>query len=80
MEVFSFIEKQIDYLIPIVIFPLTGGYLDTVQFSQLINNIQKAKKVYIVLTQLENLIIQTNHLIREDDDEIEGAELKKLLQ
>ena len=42
VNVFSFIEKEIDYLIPIVIFPLTGGYLDTVQFSQLIKKIQKA--------------------------------------
>jgi hypothetical protein len=42
VSVFSFIEKHIDYLIPIVIFPLTGGYLDTIQFSQLINKIEKA--------------------------------------
>jgi hypothetical protein len=46
-----------DFLIPIVIFPLAGGYLDVVQFSKLINNIQKAKKIFIIFTQLENVMI-----------------------
>jgi hypothetical protein len=29
-EVFSFIEKNIDFLLPIIIFPLTGSVLNTI--------------------------------------------------
>jgi hypothetical protein len=41
-EIFSFIENEIEYLIPIIIFPLSGSILDTIFFNKLIDKIQKS--------------------------------------
>lgn len=78
-EVFSFIENQIEYLIPIIIFPLTGSILHTTLFNELINKIQKSQKIYIVFTKLDTLITETYHIIKDEDNDIEGDELRTLL-
>ena len=68
VRVNSFIEKNKEYIIPVIIFPLTGGILDTVQFSNLIETTKKDSKVIVVFTHLENLITGTKHLIVEDEE------------
>ncbi len=39
LKVFSYIENNLNYMLPIIIFPLTGCVIDTVHFSRLINNV-----------------------------------------
>ena len=62
-KIFSFIKDNIDYIIPVIIFPLTNSPLDTVKFSELIDKVQNCKKITVVFTHLENLMSGTKHLL-----------------
>ncbi len=76
VNVASFIEDNLNFMIPVVVFPLTGCVLDTVHFSNLIINLRTAPKIIIVFTHIENLITGAKHLIREEDESISIEDLK----
>ncbi len=56
VNVSAFIEKNLEFMIPVVIFPLTGSVLDTVHFSNLMKRICTAPKIIIVFTHIKNLM------------------------
>lgn len=72
----SFIDDNLDLMLPVIIFPLIGGVLDTVHFSNLMTKVKPAKKIFVVFTHIENIITGVKHLIREDDEDISGEDLK----
>ena len=76
VNVTAFIEKNLEFMIPVVVFQLTGSILDTVHFSKLIISLQRAQKIIIVFTHIENLITSTKHLIREEDESVSSEDLK----
>ena len=75
-ETLKFIDDNLDLMLPVIIFPLIGGVLDTVHFSNLMTKVKPAKKIFVVFTHIENIITGVKHLIREDDEDISGEDLK----
>ena len=76
VNVASFIEKNLEFIIPVVVFMVTGSILDTVHFSNLILKLKNAPKIIIVFTHIENLMTGAKHLVREEDENISGEHLK----
>ena len=76
MNVAAFVEKNLEFMIPVVVFPLTGSVLDTVHFSNLIISLHTSPKIIIVFTHIENLITSSKHLIREEDESVSSEDLK----
>jgi hypothetical protein len=79
IKAFSFVENNLNYMLPVIIYPLPGCVIDTVHFSRLITQVYKAKKIFVVFTHIENLMTGAKHLVREDNEDASIEEIQNLV-